>query len=624
MLMAYQQFCGDSAVTFYTEDIFMQSGSPIEPAFCVIIIGVIQLIAICFASWAIEKSREEDLADGVLFIDDSGQYDDRFDRELLDEKAIEHIQFMPILGVITFCIGFSLGMGPIAWMASSEIFPPEVKSPCIAAAATFNWFLAFLVSRLFFNFPALSVKTPFSTCSVLYPCLVSSLRITCGTCVCIGALGTGTVLGWTSNITDDLKDGKLNDLKMDDDQLGWAGSAMTLGAMVMCFPIGWIADAIGRKITVLLTVIPFTIGWVLIILAKHEAMIYVGRVLTGVAGGSFCVCAPLYTSEISETELRGTLGTFFQLFITIGILYTNVFGYFLGMTVYNVACAAVPIIFAVLFFFQPETPVYYLRKDHPDKAEKSMRKLRGKDYDFSSELKDMQAEIEKEKKMAKFSEAIKTKAAKKATLICFMLMFYQQLSGINAVVFYTKQIFDDAGASLAPHWCTMIIGVVQVVATVFAAWSMDKLGRKMLLCISCGVMGLSCILLGLFFSLKNHKVLDEEGIKGIGFLPILAMVLFIVGFSVGLGPIPWLASSEIFPPEVKAKCSSAAATFNWFLAFCVSRFYLNVANAIGNDITFYIFASICISGIAFVLFVMPETKGKTFAQIVAELEGTAA
>nr|CAH7725352.1 unnamed protein product [Callosobruchus chinensis] len=369
------------------------------------------------------------------------------------------------------------------------------------------------------------------------------------TCVCIGALGTGTVLGWTSNITDDLKAGKLNDLEMDDDQLGWAGSAMTLGAMVMCFPIGWIADAIGRKITVLLTVIPFTIGWMLIILAKHEAMIYIGRVLTGVAGGSFCVCAPLYTAEISETELRGTLGTFFQLFITIGILYTNVFGYFLGMTVYNVACAAVPIVFAALFFFQPETPVYYLRKGHTDKAEKSMRKLRGKDYDFSAEFKDIQAEIEKEKTMAKFSDAIKTKAAKKATLICFMLMFYQQLSGINAVVFYTKQIFEDAGASLAPHWCTMIIGVVQVVATVFAAWSMDKLGRKMLLCISCGVMGLSCILLGLFFSLKNHEVLDEDGIKSIGFLPILAMILFIVGFSVGLGPIPWLASSEIFPPE---------------------------------------------------------------------------
>ncbi|CAH2004017.1 unnamed protein product [Acanthoscelides obtectus] len=93
------------------------------------------------------------------------------------------------------------------------------------------------------------------------------------TCVCIGALGTGTVLGWTSNITDDLKKGKLNDLKMNDDQLGWAGSAMTLGAMVMCFPIGWIADILGRKITVLLTVFPFTIGWLLIISAQHEAMV---------------------------------------------------------------------------------------------------------------------------------------------------------------------------------------------------------------------------------------------------------------------------------------------------------------------------------------------------------------
>lgn len=121
-------------------------------------------------------------------------------------------------------------------------------------------------------------------------------------------MGTGTVLAWTANITDDLKDGKLNDLEMDDDDLGWAGSAMTIGAMIMCFPIGWIADWIGRKPTVLLTTFPFVIGWLLITFAQHIAMVYTGRVLVGIAGGSFCVTAPLYTSEIAETEIRGRLG----------------------------------------------------------------------------------------------------------------------------------------------------------------------------------------------------------------------------------------------------------------------------------------------------------------------------
>lgn len=121
-------------------------------------------------------------------------------------------------------------------------------------------------------------------------------------------MGAGTVLGWSANITDDLKEGELNDLVMNDDELGWAGSAMTLGALVMCIPIGWIADLIGRKPTVLLTTFPFVIGWLLITFAQHMVMVYVGRILVGIAGGSFCVTAPLYTSEISETDIRGRLG----------------------------------------------------------------------------------------------------------------------------------------------------------------------------------------------------------------------------------------------------------------------------------------------------------------------------
>ncbi|CAH2021249.1 unnamed protein product [Acanthoscelides obtectus] len=262
-----------------------------------------------------------------------------------------------------------------------------------------------------------------------------------------------------------------------------------------------------------------------------------------------------------------------------------------------------------------------MRKGKQGKAEKSLERLRGKDYDIRGELQAIQAAIDQEKQMAGFKVAIKTKAAKKATVICFTLMVYQQFCGINAVTFYTQEIFLAAGSDLEPHWCVIILGIVQVVVTLCVSWAIEKAGRKILLMVSCGLMALASAMIGLFFTFKNRNLMDEDGVKSIGFLPIIGVNLFIIAFSIGLGPIPWMASSEIFPPEVKSKCSSAAATFNWFLAFLVARFYLNLANAIGNDVTFFIFAAIAGSGIFFTLFVIPETKAKTFEQIVAELEG---
>ncbi|XP_057662768.1 facilitated trehalose transporter Tret1-like [Diorhabda carinulata] len=436
-------------------------------------------------------------------------------------------------------------------------------------------------------------------------------------CICIGAWGTGTAISWTSNITNDLKDGKLNDIKMGDDEIGWVGSLMTLGAMCMCFPIGWIADLIGRKPTVLLTIIPFTIGWLMILFGSNIVMIYIARFLIGLAGGGFCVMAPMYTSEIAETDIRGTLGTFFQLFITIGILYCGVLGYLLALTAFNVACLVIPIIFGVLFVFQPESPRYDLIKGRTDKAENAYKRLRGKDYDYSGEMKALTADIETEAKLPGFLESMKTKAAKKSTLICFALMFYQQLSGINAVMFYSQEIFRSAGSTLKDSYCTISIQVIQVIATLVASWAVEKFGRKILLMISAFFMALSTGLLGLFFSLKDRELIDD--VSSIGFIPIISLNVFIIAFSLGFGPIPWLASSEMFSPEIKSKCSSAAATFNWFLAFIVTKFYFIFASNLGADVTFYIFTIISATAVVFVLIVVPETKGKTFAEIQAEL-----
>ncbi|CAG9853755.1 unnamed protein product [Phyllotreta striolata] len=438
--------------------------------------------------------------------------------------------------------------------------------------------------------------------------------------VCLGAWSTGTVLGWTANVTDDLKSGKLNGLKMANEELEWAGSCCTLGAMAACLPIGFLADALGRKPTCLATVAPFVLGWLLITYSMNHLMVYVGRVLTGAAGGAFVVIGPIYIAEIAQTHIRGRLATFVQVFIVVGVLYDEVLGWALPMFAYNVACLVVPIVFGVMFAFQPETPVYQLKKGPPEQAEKSLRHFRGKNYDFKEELALIEREIEEERKMGTFRQEMKTKANRKATCICIALMLYQQLTGVNGLSFYSKDILLQSGSIVPQHFAVIATGVVGLISTLLAATIIDRNGRRVLLQLSCALCALSTFLLSFYFTLTFRLFDAVKNVQYINVIPPTAFLLFCLGFNVGLGPIPWLAAAELVSPAVKQFIGSLACFTNWLTAFLVTRFCLTMAERIGSDYTFYIFTGITISCIFFVFFFVPETKNLRYDRIKEELE----
>lgn len=452
-------------------------------------------------------------------------------------------------------------------------------------------------------------------------CLILKLKY-CDVSVCLGSVATGAVLGWTSNISKEMKNREYNDLEIDDDSLGWIGSFATLGAMVMCFPIGILCDKLGRKIAMLLLTIPFVIGWLLIIFASSVTMIYIGRFITGMAGGAFCVSAPMYTSEIAEKDIRGALGSYFQLLLTVGILFAYIMGLAVPPKTYTIVLSIIPLVFFVAFLFQPETPVYRMKQKRETEAREALIRLRGTAYDVDAELRDIKLAIEaEERNKVSFFDSMKKRSTIRASIICFSLMFFQQASGVNAVIFYTSSIFESSGSDLNPKVATIIVGVIQSVSTFVASLIVDKLGRRILLLGSDLFMAIAGILLGVFFTLQERHILDEEAIKAIGFLPIVALSIFMVVFSLGFGPIPWMISSELFPAEIKSTAISAAGTFNWFIAFLITKFYLNLKLALGGDTTFYIFSLISILGTIFVFFVVPETKGKSLEQIQMELNG---
>ena len=200
----------------------------------------------------------------------------------------------------------------------------------------------------------------------------------------------------------------------------------------------------------------------------------------------------------------------------------------------------------------------------------------------------------------------------KPLIISLALMFFQQMSGVNAVIFYAGSIFTSAGFGGNPDVAAVIVGAVQVVATFVSCILMDRLGRRILLLLAGSVMCLSTVAFGVYYFLDNPNL---------NWLPLVSLNGFIIFFSLGWGPIPWLVLGEIFPDRVKGFASGAAAMTNWFLAFLVTKEFTQVEAAIHNYGTFWLFSGVCLLGVIFVAIFMPETKGKSLEEIQRNFEG---
>lgn len=188
------------------------------------------------------------------------------------------------------------------------------------------------------------------------------------------------------------------------------------------------------------------------------------------------------------------------------------------------------------------------------------------------------------------------------------------------VISKRNMLFQSAGSDLEPSTATIIVGVIQVVATFISTLVVDRLGRRILLLLSDFVMAVCTLLLGVYFYLMNET---HDDVSNLGWLPVTSVCVFIVVFSLGYGPIPWMMVGELFAPHIKGFASSLSCVLNWILAFLVTKFYSDLADSFGAHTTFWIFAVISVIGTVFVFFLVPETKGKTLDEIQKELGGSA-
>ncbi|KAH0956782.1 hypothetical protein HN011_009732 [Eciton burchellii] len=439
----------------------------------------------------------------------------------------------------------------------------------------------------------------------------------------LSVAAAGTVLGWTSPALPFLeKDGGPLGSPINSEQSSWIGSLVPLGAIIGSFISGYIGERWGRKRSLLSSVIPFLIGWILVASASQVVHLYVARLLLGIGLAFPFTILPMYCGEIAEISIRGALGSFLQLFITFGLLYTYAIGPFVSYTVFWIACAILPVFFFLCFIVMPESPYFLLTQGRRDEAIASLAKLRSKSKAaVQKEADEIQVILDEAfREQASISDLFKVKANFKATIYTCSMVVFQQFTGINVVLFYMQKIFIAAGSAIPTEQSPIVIIIVQLLASALTPLIVDKAGRKILLVFSGIGEAVSLFALGLYFYLKEVQHADDT-VERISWLPLVALVVFISTYSVGWGSLPWAIMGEMFASNVKAKATGITVSVCWFLAFLITKFSNNMEKAFGNYALFWMFGASCIISVVFTVLLLPETKGKSLQEIQDELNG---
>ncbi|CAJ1069679.1 solute carrier family 2%2C facilitated glucose transporter member 8 [Xyrichtys novacula] len=451
----------------------------------------------------------------------------------------------------------------------------------------------------------------------------------------LGPMSFGFVLGYSSPAIPELT--RISDprLRLDDDQASWFGSIVTIGAAVGGLLGGWMVEKIGRKLSLMFCSLPYVFGFTVIIAAQNVWMLYIGRVLTGLASGVTSLVVPLYISEMAHERVRGTLGSCVQLMVVLGIMGVYLAGLFLDWRWLAICSSIPPTLLMVCMCFMPETPRFLLSQGKRREAEEALRFLRGPDAPVEWECARIEDACDEQGSSFQMSD-LKDPGVYKPLIIGIFLMIFQQMTGINAIMFYAETIFEQAHFAQS-DLASVIVGLIQVVFTAVAALIMDKAGRKLLLIISGVSMAISATAFGVYFYLvsQQHSVATPSTLfqdvqstvglaphRDLAWLALTSMAVFITGFALGWGPIPWLVMSEIFPVKVRGVASAICVLTNWSMAFLVTKTFQDMMNLLTSAGTFWLFASMCIVNSIFTIAFIPETKGKTLEQIEATFRGT--
>ncbi|RYR11799.1 hypothetical protein Ahy_B04g069317 [Arachis hypogaea] len=392
-----------------------------------------------------------------------------------------------------------------------------------------------------------------------------------------GSFSFGTCVGYSAPTQAAIR----ADLNLSLAQFSLFGSLVTIGAMLGAITSGHITDFIGRKGAMRISSGFCITGWIAVFFSKDSFILDLGRFFTGYGIGVISYVVPIYIAEISPKNLRGGLATTNQLLIVIGSSVSFLIGSVVNWRLLALSGLAPCICLLIGLCFIPESPRWLAKVGREKEFQLALRRLRGKDADISHEAQEILDYIESLQSLpkAKLLDLFQSKYMR-SLVIGVGLMVCQQASGINGIGFYASETFVASGLSSGKVG-TIAYALIQVPFTALGAILMDKTGRRPLITVSAS---------GTF--------------------------IYIASFAIGMGSVPWVIMSEIFPINIKGSAGSLVVLLTWLGAWIVSYTY-NFLMDWSAPGTFFLYAVGCLLTIVFVGKLVPETKGKTLEEIQA-------
>ncbi|XP_072237764.1 solute carrier family 2, facilitated glucose transporter member 1 [Leuresthes tenuis] len=405
-----------------------------------------------------------------------------------------------------------------------------------------------------------------------------------------------------------------------------AVSIFSVGGIFGSFSVGLFVNRLGRRNSMLLANILAFIASAMMGFSKMASsweMLIIGRFVVGLYSGLSTGFVPMYVGEVSPTSLRGALGTLHQLGIVLGILIAQVFGMEMIMGNDDLWPLLLSFIFipaimqCILLPLCPESPRFLLiNKNEENKAKTVLKKLRGT-TDVSADMQEMKEEsrqMMREKKVT-IVGLLRSPLYRQPLLIAVILQLSQQLSGINAIFYYSTRIFEKAGVE-QPVYATIGAGVVNTAFTVVSLFVVERAGRRSLHLLGLLGMAGSAILMTIALAL-----LDK--LKWMSYLSIVAIFSFVAFFEIGPGPIPWFIVAELFSQGPRPSAIAVAGFSNWTANFIVGMGFQYIEELCGPYV-FVIFTVLLLIFFIFTYFKVPETRGRTFDDIAAGFRQTSA
>lgn len=404
---------------------------------------------------------------------------------------------------------------------------------------------------------------------------------------------------------------------------GLLTSSLLFGAAIGAMTSGRLADKKGRRKVIVCLAVLFLIGELGSAMSPSVEVMIFFRIILGFGVGGAATIVPVYIAEIAPANKRGQLVTIQELMIVTGQLLAYVSNYTFDSLWggdstwrYMLAVASIP---AVILFFgmlcMPDTPRWYAMWGKLAQARKVLEKIRSKD-DVPWEMMEIEEAVEDEKNQRGSFKDLATPWIFKVFLLGIGIAVIQQLTGVNAIMYYAPTTLTATGMSTnAALFCTIANGVISVVMTLVGIWLIGFIGRRPLVLV--GQMGCTCCLFfiaGICYFLPEVTSVGEPNLMR-SYLVLLGMLMFLCFQQGALSPVTWLLLSEIFPMKIRGLCMGASVFGLWCTNFTVALLFPNLLNHFGLSGAFLCFALVGILGAVFVIRCIPETKGRSLEQV---------